>query len=205
LVHSDRRPPFSKEAAASSPPIGRTSGASTINSAGPICSTPGSSARPRWTHGPTRFGVMAARSGATNGPHLRPPREPRGRRNRSTTWPDLPQPRHHPCQEGAPPARPRPALAEREALANPHDNRGSRILEVEGQQNRDDGRLVPPEEHGSITAQASIALAPRSHPSDRGDVRAIVYLTEQRLSPILYLKDIADVASNCPFPSLLSR
>ena len=53
-----------------------------------------------------------------------------------------------------PPARPRPALAERAALANPHDDRGSRSLGVERQQKRDDSRLVPPEEHGAGAAQA---------------------------------------------------
>jgi hypothetical protein len=110
--------------------------ASTIKSAGPICSTPGSSARPKRTHGPTRFGVMAARSGVrTNAPHLCRPREPRGRRKKSAAWPDLPQLRHYPCEDSAPPARPRPALLERAAFANPHDDCGSRILEVERQQN----------------------------------------------------------------------
>ena len=114
---------------------------------------------------------MAARSGATNAPHLRPRREPSGRRNKSAAWPGLPQLRYYSCHDSDPPARPRPALLERTALANPHDDRGSRILDIERRQNGDDGRLVPPEEHTAGTAQASIALAPRSHPFDRGDVR----------------------------------
>jgi hypothetical protein len=90
----------------------------------------------------------------TKAPHLRRPREPRGRRNESAAWPDLPQLRHYPCEDSAPPARPRPALLERAAFANPHDDCGSRILDVERQQKGDDGRLVPPEEHAAGAARA---------------------------------------------------